>query len=53
MNQSRAGETTGIGQVGARHGAGSPIKEEIGLRYSYNLEEKKEVVKRLVGIAET
>lgn len=48
-----AGNFTGVGQVGALHGGGSPVMEEIGLRYSYDIEEKKQVVKRLAGIKET
>jgi aromatic ring hydroxylase len=52
LNDIVASERTGIGQVGALHGGGSPVMEEIGLRYSYDLEGKKKVVKRLAGIAE-
>ncbi|MDD5289398.1 MAG: 4-hydroxyphenylacetate 3-hydroxylase N-terminal domain-containing protein [Dehalococcoidales bacterium] len=52
INDLVAGEGTGTHQVGGLHGGGSPVMEEIGLRYSYDVESKKNIVKRLAGIPE-
>ncbi len=41
---------SGMAQVGGLHGGGSPIMEKIAIRNQYDLEEKKNIVKRLAGI---
>jgi 4-hydroxyphenylacetate 3-monooxygenase/4-hydroxybutyryl-CoA dehydratase/vinylacetyl-CoA-Delta-isomerase len=40
----------GVIQYGGIHGGGSPIMEQIGIRSSYDLESKKQIVKYLAGI---
>jgi 4-hydroxyphenylacetate 3-monooxygenase/4-hydroxybutyryl-CoA dehydratase/vinylacetyl-CoA-Delta-isomerase len=40
----------GLFQYAGVHGGGSPIMEKIGIRRSYDLESKKEIVKYLAGI---
>jgi 4-hydroxyphenylacetate 3-monooxygenase/4-hydroxybutyryl-CoA dehydratase/vinylacetyl-CoA-Delta-isomerase len=40
----------GVWQVGDVHGGGSPAMETIAILNNYNLEEKKNIVKRLAGI---
>lgn len=39
-----------VAQVGGLHGGGSPIMEKIAIRSNYDLEEKKNLVKKLAGI---
>ena len=41
---------SGVGQYGGIHGGGSPIMEQIGIRGTYDLESKKQIVKYLAGI---
>jgi aromatic ring hydroxylase len=43
---------SGLMQVAGVHGGGSPIMEEIGILSSYDIEEKKRVVKHLAGVDE-
>lgn len=40
----------GVWQYAGVHGGGSPIMEKIGVRNEYNLEQKKNIVKKLAGI---
>jgi len=40
----------GIHLIGSYHGGGSPVMEAIAITTQYNIEEKKEMVKRLAGI---
>ena len=40
----------GVYQYGGVHGGGSPIMEQIGIRSTYDLESKKQIVKYLAGI---
>jgi len=42
----------GIAKVGGYHGGGSPVMESIAITTQYNIQEKKEMVKRLAGIKE-
>jgi aromatic ring hydroxylase len=42
--------TGGIMQVGGYHGGGSPIMEQIAITTQYDIQEKKELVKRIAGI---
>lgn len=45
-----ASGTCGWAQYAGVHGGGSPIMEKIGIRSSYDLESKKNIVKYLAGI---
>lgn len=47
-----AGRRTGFDQGGGLHGGGSPIMEIIGLVRDYDVEGKKKIIKRLVGISQ-
>ena len=47
-----AGSHTGRTQVGGVHGGGSPVMEQIALRYTYDMEKVKSNTKRLCGIDE-
>ena len=40
----------GIHQMGSYHGGGSPIMEEIAITTQYDIESRKENVKRIAGI---
>jgi aromatic ring hydroxylase len=40
----------GIMQVGGYHGGGSPVMEQIAITTQYDIQEKKELVKRIAGI---
>jgi aromatic ring hydroxylase len=40
----------GIGNVGNYHGGGSPVMEAIAITGQYDIEEKKELVKKIAGI---
>jgi aromatic ring hydroxylase len=40
----------GVYQYGGIHGGGSPVMEQIGIRNTYDLEPKKQIVKYLAGI---
>ncbi len=42
--------TGGIAKVGGYHGGGSPIMESIAITTQYDIEEKKQMVKRIAGI---
>ena len=42
--------TGGIHAVGSYHGGGSPVMEQIAITTQYNIEEKKDIVKRIAGI---
>jgi aromatic ring hydroxylase len=37
-------------QVGGYHGGGSPVMEQIAITTQYDIQEKKELVKRIAGI---
>ena len=50
IQEEVSGAGTGRAQVGGLHGGGSPIMEQIALRFSYDIESKKALVKRLAGI---
>jgi 4-hydroxyphenylacetate 3-monooxygenase/4-hydroxybutyryl-CoA dehydratase/vinylacetyl-CoA-Delta-isomerase len=53
INELVAGANTGRAQGGGLHGGGSPIMEQIAMRFTYDLEKDKENVKRLCGITES
>ena len=40
----------GMEQAAGIHGGGSPIMEKIGIRTNYDVEKRKNIVKRLAGI---
>ena len=40
----------GINQMGGYHGGGSPVMEQIAITTQYDIQEKKELVKRIAGI---
>jgi len=42
----------GVYQYAGMHGGGSPVMEDIAILGTYNIEEKKEMAKRLAGITE-
>ena len=42
--------TGGINMVAGMHGGGSPIMESIAITTQYDIEEKKDMVKKLAGI---
>jgi aromatic ring hydroxylase len=42
--------TGGIHQVGGYHGGGSPVMEQIAITTQYDIESKKNIVKRIAGI---
>jgi 4-hydroxyphenylacetate 3-monooxygenase/4-hydroxybutyryl-CoA dehydratase/vinylacetyl-CoA-Delta-isomerase len=47
-----AGPVAANMQVAGVHGGGSPIMEDIALLANYNIEEKKNIARRLAGIPE-
>jgi aromatic ring hydroxylase len=42
--------TTGVGLIGGYHGGGSPVMEEIAITSQYDIETRKEMVKKIAGI---
>lgn len=44
--------TGGVATMGNYHGGGSPVMEQIAITTQYNIEERKELVRRLVGWSE-
>ncbi|MGD0856064.1 MAG: 4-hydroxyphenylacetate 3-hydroxylase C-terminal domain-containing protein, partial [Dehalococcoidia bacterium] len=42
--------SSGINQMGGYHGGGSPVMEQIAITTQYDIQEKKDLVKRIAGI---
>ena len=42
--------TAGVHLIGSYHGGGSPIMENIAITTQYDIESRKEMVKRIAGI---
>jgi aromatic ring hydroxylase len=43
--------TGGISKIGNYHGGGSPVMEQIAITSQYNIEERKELVRRIAGMS--
>jgi len=52
LNDFTVSNWCGMEQYAGVHGGGSPIMEQIGIRSNYDLESKKNIVKKLAGIEE-
>jgi len=50
LNDFTVSNWCGMEQYAGVHGGGSPIMEQIGIRSNYDLESKKNIVKKLAGI---